>query len=70
VVEISTYLSDLYITAYSTVGPESFVIVNKGIQARYILRSFGSDFKIMAMCLGFKNCRLVLRNPRNFVNKN
>ena len=65
VVEISTALNSLYVCAYSAVGPESYVVEYKGQNARETMQRFGSDFNIMAMCLAFRNDRLVLRNPRN-----
>jgi len=65
VVEVSTAFNSLYVCAYSAVGPESFVVEFKGQSARETLQRFGSDFNIMAMCLTFRQDRLVLRNPRN-----
>ena len=65
IVEISTVDTSLFITAYSAVGPESFVLHFKNDEAREAMHRFGSDFNIMAMCLMFRNDRLVLRNPKN-----
>jgi hypothetical protein len=65
VVEISSAMQSLYIVAYSAVGPESFVIHFQDDDARNILHKFGADFNIMAMCLCFKNDRLVVRHPKN-----
>jgi len=58
-------MQSLYVTAYSAVGPESFVLHFQDQEARETLRKFGTDFNIMAMCLTFKNERLVLRHPKN-----
>ncbi len=44
-------------------GPESFVMFLKDEEARNTLYKFGTDFNIMALCLTFRNDRLVLRNP-------
>ena len=65
IVEISTANQSLYVAAYSAVGPESFVIHFKDGEARDTMNRFGSDFNVMAMCLVFRNNRLVLRNPRH-----
>jgi hypothetical protein len=65
IVEISSELSTLFITAFSAVGPESFVLIYKNKDSYDILHTFGNDCNLMAMCLTFKNERLVIRNPKN-----
>ena len=65
IVEISSELSTLFVTAFSAVGPESFVVIYRNKDAFSTLHTFGNDFNLMAMCLTFKNERLVLRNPKN-----
>jgi hypothetical protein len=65
VIEISSAMQSLFIAAYSAVGPESFVLHFKDEEARSTLHKFGTDFNIMAMCLSFRNDRLVLRHPKN-----
>lgn len=57
-------MNDLYIAAFSASGPESFVIAQKGREARKTLDVYGSDLSLMALCLSFKHDKLVLRDPR------
>jgi len=65
IVEISSELSTLFITAFSAVGPESFVLIYKNKDSYNILHTFGNDCNLMAMCLTFRNERLVIINPKN-----
>jgi hypothetical protein len=65
IVEISSELSTLFITAFSAVGPESFDLIYKNKDSYNILHTFGNDCNLMAMCLTFRNERLVIRNPKN-----
>lgn len=58
----------MFIAAYSAIGPESFLIQLKDQIAEQTLRRFASDFNIMAMCLSFRNERLVLHNPKRLFN--
>jgi hypothetical protein len=37
----------------------------KDEEARNTLYKFGTDFNMMALCLTFRNDRLVLRNPKS-----
>jgi hypothetical protein len=67
VIEISSFLDFLYITAFSSFGPESFVINFKNQEAKDVLQMFGNDFSMMAMCLSFHKDRMVLKNPRNLL---
>jgi len=51
VVEISTSLNVLYITAYSVVRPDTFLLKLQGEQAKNIVRKMGKDFSMIASCL-------------------
>jgi len=65
IVEISSEMNKLYIAAFSTVNHESFLLHLKDQDAESTLQKFGNDFNVLAMCLKFKNDRLILRNPKN-----
>ena len=67
IVEMSTEMGKLYIAAYSAIGPESFLIHLKDRDAHKTIKRFASDFNLMAMCLAFRNDKLVLKNPRNLI---
>ena len=60
-VEISTENSCLYIAALSTHNSECYALK---ISDRSVIKSFGSDFSVMATCLGFRGDKLVLRLPK------
>ena len=67
VVEISTLDDDLFITAFSVIKADSFLLRLRGEQATKALRRMSHDFSIMASCLVFCGNRLQLKSPARFM---
>ncbi len=70
IVEISKDKRTLFIAAFNSYGPESYLMTMKDTVAEVTLQKFSSDFNLMAMCLLFRNDRLVIRNPKHVLKSN
>lgn len=63
-VEISTSTQDMYIAAWDTDSPESFLIELPEKRGQEILHQFEGDYERVASSLQMMNKRLVLLNPK------
>ena len=64
VVESSIDRGNLFITAYSTVSPESYLIEIPAKKVNDMLKEFSNDHEEMCSNLKLMNKRMVLLNPR------
>ena len=64
VVESSIDRGNLFITAYSTVSPESYLIEIPSKKVNDMLKEFSNDHEEMCSNLKLMNKRMVLLNPR------
>ncbi len=67
IVEISKDKRSLFIAAFNSYGPESYLMTLKDNIAELTLQKFSSDFNLMAMCLAFRNDRLLIKDPKNIL---